>query len=93
MDDDRLARFLRTGARSAGQQFAQARAAYQRARNAAAVDLPVDDEGKARLVCRRYAERRAVAVDSDGTPSCFESDHPDCEGCREDIRAGRIETW
>ncbi|MCU4719199.1 DUF7091 family protein [Halapricum hydrolyticum] len=94
MDEDgRLERFLRAKLRSAGEQVGQAQDAYRRAKHAAAVDLPVDDEGNARLVCRRYAERRAVPVDGDGKPSCFEGGHPDCEGCLEDIRDGRIETW
>lgn len=94
MDEDgRLERFLRAKLQSAGKQVAQAQDAYRRAKHAAVVDLPVDDEGNARLVCRRYAERRAVPVDSDGKPSCFEDGHPDCEGCLEDIRDGRIETW
>jgi hypothetical protein len=45
------------------------------------------------MVCRRHAERRAVELDADARPICFEADHPDCEGCVEDIRAGRVETW
>ncbi|QSG12091.1 Uncharacterized protein HSBGL_1675 [Halapricum desulfuricans] len=94
MDEDgRLERFLRTKLRSAGEQVALAQDTYRHARNATAADLPVDDEGNARLVCRRYAERRAVPVGGDGKPSCFEDGHPDCEGCVEDIREGRIETW
>jgi len=55
--------------------------------------LPVDDEGRARLVCRRYAEKRAVAVDAQGRPPCFDPGHPDCQGCVEDVRDGRVETW
>lgn len=93
MDDDRLERFLRAKLRSAGEQVAQAQNAYKRARNAAAVDLPVNDDGKARIVCRRFAERRSVGVDADGKPACFETGHPDCEGCVEDVRDGRVETW
>lgn len=93
MDDDRLERFLRAKLRSAGEQYAQAADAYRRARNAAAFDLPLDDDGNARIVCRRYAEQRAVAVDGDGRPDCYEPDHPDCEGCVEDIVDGRVETW
>ncbi|MEF8975566.1 MAG: hypothetical protein V5A21_04965 [Halapricum sp.] len=93
MDDDRLERFLRAKLRSAGEQVAQAQNAYKRARNAAKLDLPVDDEGNARIVCRRYAERRAVAMDTDRKPECFEAGHPDCEGCVEDIRDGRVESW
>ena len=55
--------------------------------------LPRDDEGRARLVCRRHADRRAVAVDDDGRPACFDAGHPDCEGCVEDVRDGIVETW
>jgi hypothetical protein len=91
-DSDRLARFLRTKLRSAGRQYEQARSAYSQARANALVDLPTDDEGRARVVCRRYAEQRAVALDAGARPECFE-DHPDCRGCVEDIREGSVETW
>jgi hypothetical protein len=90
---DRLESFLRTKLRSAGRQYADARRAYRDARRAALADLPRDKEGRARIVCRRYAERRAVALDSQARPNCFEPDHPDCEGCVEDVRDGRVETW
>lgn len=94
MDEDgRVERFLRAKLRSAGEQVAQAQDAYRGAKHASAFDLPIDDDGNARIVCRRYAEQRAVAVDASGRPACFEADHPDCEGCLEDIEAGRIETW
>lgn len=46
-----------------------------------------------RIVCRRYAEKRAVTLDEEGCPACFDADHPDCEGCVEDLYAGTIETW
>lgn len=91
-DESRLTRFLRTTLRGAGRQVEEARAAYGQARESARADLPTDDEGRARIVCRRYAEERAVGI-VDGRPSCYEADHPDCEGCVEDIAAGRIETW
>lgn len=55
--------------------------------------LPRDDDGDARIVCRRYAEKRAVAVDEAGRPACFDADHPDCKGCVEDVRDGAVETW
>lgn len=55
--------------------------------------LPRNENGDARIVCRRYAEKRAVAVDDAGRPACFDADHPDCQGCVEDVRDGRVETW
>jgi hypothetical protein len=55
--------------------------------------LPRNENGDARIVCRRYAERRAVGVDDAGRPACFDADHPDCQGCVEDVRDGRVETW
>jgi hypothetical protein len=93
MDDDRLSRFVRTKLRRAGRQYARARRAYASAREGALADLPTDDEGRARVVCRRHAERRAVVLDEEARPACFEAGHPDCEGCVEDIRDGRVETW
>jgi hypothetical protein len=89
----RLELLLRSKLRSAGRQYAEAREAYRNARTAAEFDLPVDDEGRARIVCRRYAERRAVEVDAGGRPDCFDSVSQDCQGCAEDIRDGRVETW
>lgn len=90
----RFGRFLRAKARSAGRQYERARQAYRDARDATlAGDLPTDERGRARIVCRRHAERRRTRVDADGRPACFEKDHPDCEGCLEDVRSGRIETW
>ena len=91
-DESRLARFLRTTLRGAGRQVEEARRSYGRARESARADLPTDEAGRARIVCRRHAERRAVDV-ADGRPACYEADHPDCEGCIEDIADGRIETW
>lgn len=92
-DSDRLARFLRTKLRAAGRQYEQARTEFGRARAETLADLPTDEEGKARIVCRRHAERRAVRLDDDARPDCYEEGHPDCEGCVEDIHEGRIETW
>lgn len=92
-DPDRVARFLRATLRNAGEEYERARRAYRSAREGALADLPTDDEGRARIVCRRHADRRKVHLDSDARPDCFEADHPDCEGCVEDIRAGRVETW
>jgi hypothetical protein len=91
--DDRLKSFLRSKIRSAGRQYADAKRAYDNARKAALADLPQDEEGRARIVCRRYAERRAVELDTEARPACFDPEHPDCEGCVRDVRDGRIETW
>ena len=90
--DDRLERFIRTTLRGAGRQFEEAKTAYREGR-AGDYDLPTDSEGRAKLVCRRHAERRAAVVDAEGKPSCFDADHPDCRGCVEDIREGIVETW
>ena len=92
-DSDRLARFVRTKIQNMGRQYEEARRDFYSARLEAARDLPTDERGRVRLVCRRYAEKRAVRLDSAGRPTCFESGHPDCEGCVEDIQDGRIETW
>jgi hypothetical protein len=93
MDDDgRLRRFVEN-LRAAGDQFAEARRAYSDAKRAALADLPQDDRGRAKIVCRRYAERRAVALDDAGRPDCFDPDHTDCQGCVEDVRDGIVETW
>lgn len=78
-------------ARRAGRTYARTRAAYHEGKTES--DLPRDDSGRAKIVCRRYAERRAVALDSEGRPACFDADHDACRGCLEDIREGRIETW
>ncbi|MFC4551943.1 MULTISPECIES: DUF7091 family protein [Halorussus] len=91
--DDRLEHFLRSKLRSAGRQYADAKRAYSDARRAALADLPQDEQGRARIVCRRHAERRAVSLDTAARPDCFDPDHPDCRGCAEDVRDGRIETW
>jgi hypothetical protein len=96
--DERFERFVRTTFRTAGRRYAEARSAYHEGRDSAdggsdEFDLPRDDEGNARLVCRRYAEKRAVAVDAEGHPACFDPDHPDCQGCAEDVREGVVETW
>jgi len=90
--DDRLERALRRRLRAAGEEFARARRAYREGRAEGQFDLPTDEDG-ARIVCRRHAERRSVPVDEAGRPACFEADHPDCEGCAEDVREGVVETW
>lgn len=99
-DRDELEAFFRTALQDAGGRFerlrrssglAEARAAYESARNAS--ELPEDREGRVRIVCRRHAERRAVRLDEEFRPACYEAGHPDCEGCVEDVREGRVETW
>ena len=92
-DPDRLTRFVRTKFRGAGRQYAEAKQAFRDARHGALADLPTDEEGRARIVCRRHAEKRAVRVDEEGRPECFDADHPDCQGCVEDVRDATIETW
>ena len=89
--DDRLERFVRTTFRSAGRRYAEARKAYREGRDTP--DLPRDEAGRVRIVCRREAERRAVALDDAGRPECYETGHPDCEGCVEDVHEGVVETW
>ena len=101
-DPHRLEQFLRTTLQEAGRQYeefrrssdgqlADARGAYESAKNASG--LPRDEAGRAKIVCRRYAERRAAKLDEEFRPACYEDGHPDCEGCAEDVREGRIETW
>ena len=89
----RLELLLKSKLRSAGRQYAEARYAYETAKDVAAADLPVDEAGRARIVCRRYAEKRAVELDEGFRPACFDADHQDCRGCVEDIRDGRVQTW
>ena len=99
--DDRLERVIRQQLRKAGRQFEEAKRAYAEGRGDPEgrnpgpnlYDLPTDDDGRARIVCRRHAEKRSVTVDAEGRPVCFESGHPDCEGCAEDVRDGYVETW
>lgn len=99
--DDQLERAIRQRLRNAGRQFEAAKRAYAEGRDdpegsassTARYDLPIDEDGRAQIVCRRHAEYRAVSVDDTGRPTCFESGHPDCEGCAEDIRDGVVETW
>ena len=89
----RLQRLLRTKLRSAGKQYAEAKRAYSDARTAAAVEVPTDEAGRAKIVCRRHAERRRVSLDDATRPHCFDGDHRDCRGCLEDVRDGCVETW
>lgn len=90
-DQDRLKRMLSDAIGDAGRQLEEAKEVYRNAR--AASKLPQDDSGRVRIVCRRHAERRAVVLDAKSRPDCYDSDHRDCRGCLEDIRAECIETW
>ena len=102
--EDRLERLVRQKFREAGRKYAQARDAYREGREESGGDgesasgavppsLPHDGAGRVRIVCRRDADKRAVSVDDEGRPACFEAGHPDCEGCLEDVRDGIVETW
>lgn len=97
VDRDRLERFLRTKLRGAGRGYERAVRAYRDGRTTvlepAVGELPREEDGRVRIVCRRYAERRAVALDSEGRPDCFEAGHTDCEGCLEDVLDGTVEVW
>lgn len=93
MVDGRVGRFLRRTLRRAGRQYAESRQAYAAGRREAAGDLSTDETGRVRIVCRRYAEQRAVHLDEADRPACFDPDHQDCRGCAEDVHAGRVETW
>jgi len=92
-DSGSIQRFIQTTLRSAGRQLQEAKTAYADAKRSARADLPQTDDGKARIVYRRYAERRAVALDDEGRPACFDPDHPDCQGCAEDVQDGTVEIW
>jgi len=97
--DERFEQFVYDRLRKLGQGYERTRRAYAEGKSEAdrssdtASALPVDEAGRLKLVCRRYAEKRAVAVDEAARPACFDADHVDCVGCVEDIRAGVIETW
>lgn len=93
MADDEPDGFLDRAMRRAGRQIEEAKREYSAARREGRHDLPSDDEGRAKIVCRRFAEERAVDLDDEFRPHCFEADHTDCEGCHEDILEDRIETW
>lgn len=93
-DGSRVNRLMRSTANRAGRQVERARQAYIAARDGTFADgLPQDETGRARVVCRRHAERRRVRLDEAGRPDCYDPGHHDCEGCVEDIRSGRVETW
>jgi hypothetical protein len=85
---------VRRAARVAGRRVAETREAFRTGRQSGQVpDLPEDEQGRTRIVCRRHAEKRAVELDEAGRPACYDAGHTDCEGCVEDVRENRIETW
>ena len=91
MSDERgLGRVFQSAARAAGRRYAEAKRAYGHGRTRASAEGLYDEH--ARIVCRRYAQKRTVVLDG-YEPDCFETGHPDCEGCVEDIREGSVETW
>ena len=97
--DEGFEQFVRDRLREFGKGYERTRRAYAEGKGEAeesadaTPELPVDEAGRVKLVCRRYAEKRAVAVDEAARPACFDPDHVDCVGCVEDIRAGMVETW
>lgn len=72
-------------------QLGDAKDAFSNARGAGS--LPTDEEGRVRLVCRRYEERRLAPLDDKGRPTCYEAGNEDCEECVEAVRNGSVETW
>lgn len=93
MDGDSVKDSLRDALSSASRQVSEAKDAFTAAKRSALADLPQDEDGKAKVVCRRHAEQRAVHLDSEARPECFDADHPDCQGCAEDVQDGTVETW
>ena len=85
-----LGSWLGEVARKAGRSIESARNAFVEGRISGS--LPRDEEGRAQIVCRRYAERRAVHLHQ-GEPECYEAGNADCEACVVDIEDGTIETW
>ena len=81
---------LRSAGRRAGRTVGAAKRQFDGGKIERSV--PADEEGRARIVCRREAERRTVPL-SDGVPACYEANHPDCESCLADLADGTIETW
>lgn len=92
-DPHRLRQLLNTTLQSAGRQFEEAKVAYANAKSATKVEVPTDQSGRAKIVCRRYAEKRAVRLDNDAKPVCHDAEHRACQGCVEDIQTNCIETW
>lgn len=90
-DGDDIADRLRRSLRSAGKRYAEVQNAFRSGQSKGR--LPAEEDGRRRIVCRRYAEKRAVHVDEQGRPECFDEEHPDCRGCAEDVREGCVQTW
>jgi hypothetical protein len=89
--DDGIGGYIRRAIRSAGRQYEQSREQFTTGRTVNR--LPADEHGRAKIVCRRHADRRAVMLSGEGVPPCFDAENRDCQGCLEDIREGVIETW
>lgn len=87
MDRRAMNRFVRGKLREAGKRYEMARRDYEDARDS------TRNNEQLNIVCRRYAEKRSVALDSNARPACYEAGHSDCEGCVEDLHSGTIETW
>ena len=85
-----LGGLLRSAARRAGRTVGAAKRQFVGAKIEGSV--PADEKGRARIVCRRAAERRSVDL-VDGAPACYAANHPDCESCVADLADGSIETW
>jgi hypothetical protein len=85
-----LGSLFRSAARKAGRTVGAVDDEFSEGRIEGA--LPQDEAGQVKIVCRRYAERRAVELDS-GVPTCHEEGIPDCESCLEDLEDGTVETW
>ena len=83
--------YIRRAIRSAGRQYEQSREQFTTGRTVNR--LPADEHGRAKIVCRRHADKRAVMLSEKGVPPCFDAENRDCQGCLEDIREGAIETW
>jgi len=72
-------------------QLGDAKEAFSNARGAG--NLPTDEEGRVRIVCRRYEERRLVPLDDRGRPTCYEAGNEDCESCVDAVNDGDVGTW
>lgn len=77
--------------KGARKQLGDAKDAFSNARGAGT--LPTDEEGKVRIVCRRYDERRLAPLDDLGRPTCYEAGNEDCESCVDAVSDGSVETW
>lgn len=72
-------------------QLGDAKEAFSNARGAG--NLPTDEEGRVRIVCRRYEERRLAPLDDKGRPTCYEAGNEDCESCVDAVSDESVETW